>query len=149
MNQCFVRFPTAERELCICLHFSYFSGEWMDSTGCCITQPYSFFKQIPSFIDNVISARKPFYSDPSMVFMKIQSSGSEGSSSIPLFGLLGYVWEQVGQQIGFGYNVIIIDLPVVKEADRQASKINQCIHRAGILVQEAMLPDLKTSHVQN
>lgn len=39
------------------------------------------------------------------------------SPPAPRFSLLGYVWE-VGHQIGFRYNVIIIDLPVVKEADR-------------------------------
>lgn len=41
-----------------------------------------------------------------------------GANPHPPYSLLGYVWEQVGQQIGFRYNVIIIDLPVMKEADR-------------------------------
>lgn len=39
------------------------------------------------------------------------------SPPAPRFTLLGYVWE-VEQQMAFRCNVIIIDLPLVKEADR-------------------------------
>lgn len=51
--------------------------------------------------------------------MKIQPRPGTGTGAppAPRFSLLGYVWE-VGHQIGFRYNFILIDLPVVKEADR-------------------------------
>lgn len=51
-------------------------------------------------------------------FSQAHAGQREMSCSIPLFSLLGYVWEQVGQQIGFRYNVITIDLPLTKEADQ-------------------------------
>lgn len=67
-------------------------------------------------------------------------ASTEGSSSVLLFSLLGYVWEYVGQQIGFRCNVIIIDLLVAKEADRWPSKINLCLGAAaGTGRQEVML----------
>lgn len=103
----------------------------MASTGCCITLPPPplFNRFLPLWIMS-FQAESLFILIHSSFLWRFSRAEAcaGGSSSAPLFSLLGYVWEQLGQQIGFRYNVIIIDLPVAKEADRWASKINQSVH---------------------